>query len=65
MVFNAHLPYLAKRTCVPSHISFPPSPSPCSPVWPSIYAFQNYIWEKTSGDFSHFNGNPIPAEIPA
>jgi hypothetical protein len=29
-----------------------------------IYVFENYTWEKTSGDFSSFNGKPIPARVP-
>ncbi|KAI0289296.1 hypothetical protein BC826DRAFT_1032786 [Russula brevipes] len=29
-----------------------------------IYVFENYTWAKTSGDFSHFNDNPIPARVP-
>ncbi|KAI0289291.1 hypothetical protein BC826DRAFT_1032735 [Russula brevipes] len=28
------------------------------------YVFENYTWEKTPGDFSHFHGNPIPARVP-
>jgi hypothetical protein len=26
--------------------------------------FENYTWEKTPGDFSHFNDKPIPARVP-
>jgi hypothetical protein len=29
-----------------------------------IYVFDNYTWEKTPGDFSSFNGKPIPARVP-
>ena len=28
------------------------------------YVFDNYTWDKTSGDFSTFNGKPIPARVP-
>ena len=29
------------------------------------YVFENYTWDKTaSGDFSSFNGKPIPARVP-
>ncbi|KAH9012602.1 hypothetical protein EDB83DRAFT_2233677 [Lactarius deliciosus] len=29
-----------------------------------IYVFDNYTWDKTPGDFSSFNGKPIPARVP-
>jgi len=28
------------------------------------YVFDNYTWDKTPGDFSSFNGKPIPARVP-
>jgi hypothetical protein len=28
------------------------------------YVFDNYTWDRTSGDFSTFNGKPIPARVP-
>jgi len=30
----------------------------------SRYVFDNYTWDKTSDDFSSFNGKPIPARVP-
>ncbi|KAH9023701.1 hypothetical protein EDB84DRAFT_1508301 [Lactarius hengduanensis] len=29
-----------------------------------IYVFDNYTWDKMPGDFSSFNGKPIPARVP-
>ncbi|KAH9958137.1 hypothetical protein BC827DRAFT_617814 [Russula dissimulans] len=29
-----------------------------------IYVFENYTWDTTSGDYSNFQGNPIPARVP-
>ena len=28
------------------------------------YVFENYTWDTTPGDFSSFNGKPIPARVP-
>jgi hypothetical protein len=28
------------------------------------YVFDNYTWERTPGDFSSYNGKPIPARVP-
>ncbi|KAH9966164.1 hypothetical protein BGW80DRAFT_1230443 [Lactifluus volemus] len=28
------------------------------------YVFENYTWDKTSDDFSNYNGKPIPARVP-
>ena len=61
MLFNAHLAYLSKRMyvllaccCEWHHSTF----------FFFRYVFENYTWDKTPGDFSSFNGKPIPAKVP-
>ncbi|KAH9958796.1 hypothetical protein BGW80DRAFT_1465117 [Lactifluus volemus] len=29
-----------------------------------LYVFENYTWDKTSDDFSNYNGKPIPVRVP-
>jgi hypothetical protein len=79
MVLNAHLAYLAKRTYVPPFNTTFASHAPGPYAYPSVrvhshnfvssppsgsYVFENYTWDKTSDDFSNYNGKPIPARVP-
>ncbi|KAH9955516.1 hypothetical protein BGW80DRAFT_1394029, partial [Lactifluus volemus] len=80
MVLNAHLAYLAKRmdTSFHCHIRVAFSrPDVYLSVrvyshnflflfFPSgsSYVFENYTWDKTSNDFSNYNGKPIPTRVP-
>ncbi|KAH9958798.1 hypothetical protein BGW80DRAFT_1564856 [Lactifluus volemus] len=61
MVLNAHLAYLAKRMYASFHCHIRVALSRPD-AYP--YVFENYTWDKTSDDFSNYNGKPIPVRVP-
>lgn len=44
--------------------NLPPPAAHSALIFFCRYVFDNYTWEKTSGDFSSFNDKPIPARVP-
>jgi hypothetical protein len=61
MLFNAHLAYLSNRMYVLRDCA---AEVTTQTFFFFRYVFENYTWERTSGDFSSFNGKPIPARVP-